>query len=625
MTTRNTQARLLFEGGWATDFGPTAHVGIGQDGTVRVPYLVDAENVVYDLDGGPKKIGGTERLNSTALQVGDAAGTVIRGLFDYWSLGVTGSSHAQHRVVHVGDELMADAADGNFTSILGSLDARVTTAIPSYAVFDDDLIIMSDLDAEVPLRWTGGGNASVLGTNTPSCAFGAFHKNRFWMAGDVTKKSRLYYSEPLPNGANGDWNEVEAGFIDVDPDDGDEIRGIVSHKKILWVFKGPYFGSIHTISGDTPLGGVTAFASSTQPQPFELDIFVKGLGAAGHNSIFRFQDDIGFIDAKTGSIRSLNATDKFGDFREAALSLPINDYLLERVNKTQLKKAWAVQDVTHGTVLISLATDSSATNNTILSMDYRFDPPRWSSWPAIAAECMASVIDVTRSSRQTPFIGDTSGFVRRTNAANRSIDETTAINYKVTLPYLDFGNPVAKKTFARGSVGIQPKGDYNGTFGWSRDNNAQQTTTFSQGGGDVLAGSGTSGTFLSVAPGVPGKISIFDSGNSVVAGQNLEITNSTLYNGTYLVSSVLGSLIFLPGTFTSTDTGSYAASTTANFFILGTSQLSGARFVDRFFALEEGGEFRSIQFQITNSGLNEDIDVHSIFAEMEVGADSTEN
>ena len=352
---------------------------------------------------------------------------------------------------------------------------------------------------------------------------------------------------------------------------------------------------------------------------------MKGLGAAGHNSIFRFQDDIGFIDAKTGSIRSLNATDKFGDFREAALSLPINDYLLERVNKALLKKAWAVQDVTHGAVLISLATDSSTTNNTILSMDYRFDPPRWSLWPAISAECMASVIDQSRSNRQTPFIGDTSGFVRRTNAANRSIDETTAINYKVTLPYLDFGNPVAKKTFARGSVGIQPKGDYNGTFGWSRDNNAQQTTTFSQGGGDVLAGSGTSGTFSSVAPGVPGKISIFDSGNSVVAGQNLEITNSTLYNGTYLVSSVLGSLIFLPGTFTSTDTGSYAASTTANFFILGTSQLSGARFVDRFFALEEGGEFRSIQFQITNSGLNEDIDVHSIFAEMEVGADSTEN
>jgi hypothetical protein len=63
----------------------------------------------------------------------------------------------------------------------------------------------------------------------------------------------------------------------------------------------------------------------------------------------------------------------------------------------------------------------------------------------------------------------------------------------------------------------------------------------------------------------------------------------------------------------------------ANSFILGTSTLAGAQFVNRFFSLEEGGEFRSIQFQITQSGLNEDIAIHSLFAEVEPGADSMEN
>jgi hypothetical protein len=216
--------------------------------------------------------------------------------------------------------------------------------------------------------------------------------------------------------------------------------------------------------------------------------------------------------------------------------------------------------------------------------------------------------------------------VRRTNTANRSIDGTTAINYKVTLPFLDFGNPVAKKTFARGAVGIEPKGAYNGTFGWTRDDNAQQTTAFSQGGGDVLAGSVTSGTFPTVSAGSSGKIVLIVAGHSVSAGDVLVITDSTFYDGTYSVSGTIASLIIIgPATFVGTDTGSYAASTTANFFVLGTSTLAGSQFVDRFFSLEEGGEFRSIQYQITQTGLNEDIAIHSLFAEVEPGADSTEN
>ncbi len=687
MTTQNVQAKLLFNGGWATDFGPTSTVALQQDGTIQIPFLVNAENLVYDLDGGPRKIDGTERVNSTAL----ASGSTIRGLTDFWILG-TGASATQHRVLHVNNDVMKDDADGTFTSILASAD-RVTTSIPSYSVFDDDLMIMSDAD-EAPLRWTGSGNASTLGTNTPKFAFGITHKNRFWGAGAIANKSRLFYSEPLPNGANGNWDEVEAGFIDIDPDDGDEIRGLVSHKGEVWVFKGPYLGSIHRIAGDTPLGGVTAFGSSTQPIPFSREIFVRGLGAAGHNSIFRFRDDIGFIDAKTGSIRSLNATAAFGDFREASLSLPINDFLLERVNKGRLQRAWAVSDVSHGYVLITLAIDGSTTNNIVLCMDHRFETPRWSQWPAVVAESMTSVIDPTRSLRQTPFIGDTSGFMRRLGAANKSIDGITAINFKATLPYINYGNPVSFKTFSRGSVGIEPRGNYNGTFGWSRDNNAQQTTTFSQGGGDVLAGDVTTGTvtltggtstFISFLTSTAHGLSVGDvisyrgdSGaitaiaqnstditvtagtHSLLVGDLVTIGATTDYNGEFTVTAISAGVSFdVTATFTSDQTGTFAASnynakhtivtiasttifhvpgaviadtpgtwersTTANFFVLGTSTLSGSRFVDRFFSLEEGGEFRSIQYEITQTGLNEDIALHSIFTEIEPGADSTEN
>jgi len=618
MTTKNVQIRMLFGGGWATDLGPTAHTPPDPTGQLTVPFFVDAENCVYDLDGGPRKIGGTERIYSTAL----GSPSTIRGLMDYWAFGALGSP-SQHRVVHVGADVMADNGDGSFVTVLASAD-RDVNSIPSYAVNNDQLIIMSDAD-EAPLKWNNTGDASVLGTNTPKFSFGVNHRNRFFASGNQALPSRLYYSEPLPNGADGDWDAVEAGFIDINPSDGDAITGLVSHKRILWIFKGPNDGSIHTLSGDTPLGGVTVFATALSPVPFTLNLFIQGVGAAGHNSIFRFRDDVGFIDGKTGSVRSLNATDQFGDFREASLSLPINDYLLDRVNTGALKGAWAIDDVSSGASLMTLPVDTSTSNNVILNMDYRFDPPRWSQWPAVSAQCLASVIDPGRANRQTPFIGDTSGFVRRTNAANRSIDETTAINYKLTLPYLDFGNPVAKKTFARGSVGIQPKGAYNGTFGWSRDDNAQQTITFDQSTGDVLAGSADSDDILSCIQNGSDVRFTTDGAHGLVVGDIVALSGTTTYDGIETITAKTSGTFDVTATFVATTTGTVQISSTANFFTLGTSVLGGSRFVDRFFALEEGGEFRSIQFQITQGVLNQDIEVHSLFAELELGADSTEN
>ena len=67
-------------------------------------------------------------------------------------------------------------------------------AIPSYAAFDDYLVIMSDAITDVPRYWDQT-TAKVLGTNTPRCSFGITHANRFWMAGDYAEPSRLYYSQ----------------------------------------------------------------------------------------------------------------------------------------------------------------------------------------------------------------------------------------------------------------------------------------------------------------------------------------------------------------------------------------------------------------------------------------------
>ena len=109
------------------------------------------------------------------------------------------------------------------------------------------------------------------------------------------------------------------------------------------------------------------------------------------------------------------------------------------------------------------------------------------------------------------------------------------------------------KTLSAASLGLQPKNNANVTFGWSRDNNAQQTQTVTQGGGAVWGPAD------------------------------------------------------------------------ANVFTWDQSVWGGGRFVDRFLELEEGGEFRDVQFQVTHSANNQDIELHSIGAQITAGSLSTEN
>ncbi len=525
MGSRAPVLRHVFAGGWATDFGPNSDVGPDQSNQVPIPFLVDAENVLYEFDGGPHKMPGTTKLNSSQLE----SGAVVKGLFDYWDTG-SGASSTQHRIVHVGTTIKRDDADGTFTDLFTGL---TSGAVPSYAVLEDLLVMANDSSGDVPRSWDGT-TAQNLAGSPPNFAFSRTHKNRMWASGVEGNASRLYYCALLDPA---DWIGSGSGSIDIDPNDGDRITGIASHRNELWVFKGPYKGSIHRITGSAPTGA-DSFARTT---------FATGVGAVGQNTIFRFADDLGFMWSD-GTVRSLAVTEEFGDFKETALSRPINvGFLNERVNIARLKHAWAVADSVLGIVAIAIPIDANTNNNAVLAMDFRFQPARWSFLPAIEAGCIASVIDPTNNDRRILMLGGNDGHVRKWGQATRTNDGT-GISYKVTTPNLSYGSPAVMKTLLAASLGLQPKNDADVTFGWQRDNNAQQTQTVTQGGGAQL-----------------------DS------------------------------------------------------FTLGTSLLGGGQFLDRFLDLTEGGEFRSVQFQVIHSTNNEDIELHTIGAQVKAGALSLEN
>ena len=522
MPSRKQTFRHVFGGGWASDFGSEAEVGSAGDGLIQIPFLLDSLNTYYHLDGGAHKIGGTSKMNATVANSGEE----IIGLFDYWK-GAGGSS-TQKICIHTGTTFQVASMDGTFSAPLGATGLTNDTPV-NYSTFDDLLIVGSVGD--VPKSYDQTTFQTLAGA--PNFAFSETHKNRSWAAGVAATPSRLFYSafvDPT------DWTGAGSGYIDIDPADGDGITALASHKDNLWVFKGPYKGSIHRIIGSAPTGG----------DSFGRQTFMRGIGAVGQNTVFRFKDDIGFMWSD-GSVHSLASTAAYGDFNEAALSRPINGWLLEFVNHSRLKYAWAATDSVRGQVVFTIPINGGTTNSHHVVMDYRFDPVRWSRWGAFHSGSLAAVSD---GAVPQIFSGGNDGYVRKLNTLNRTLDTGASIPFVVKTPFISYGNPHKYKTIERASLGLNPIGNWDVEFNWTRDNNNQQTQSVSQGG----------------------------TGNPL-------------------------------------DTG----------FWLDVSTLGGASFNQRFMSLEEGGEFRTIQYEVVNNMAGEDLELHNIGATIGLGADSSEN
>lgn len=451
---------LGFAGGWAQDFGPS-FTGAPQANALSLPFLSTADNVYFELDGAPHKIGGATRLNSAAVE--ETTPAIFHGIYDAWYQGTTGTE-TQKRVAYAGTKILKEDVDGTWDTLATGLE---NSKQPCFEMFGDLVIMATNSTVDVPQKWNGSAaSTSNLGGSPPKFAFHAKHKNRMWAAGVPSRPSRLYYSAALDGE---DWTGGTAGAIDIDPDDGDRIVGLISHKNELLVFKGPNRLSIHRITGSSP-------------SDFARVPFVTGVGGINQNTIFRVNDDVVFGSPR--GLHSLAATAAYGDYVEAFLSRPILTYYQDSLNHNVLDTAWGVNYQARGLALWTFAKSGGSTKNIYLVYDYRFQPGRWSSWgmnsPYVDASCLAVLQTTARKHRL--FAGGYDGFAWELDRADRVIHTATAYGSLVESPFLNMGTSAIKKTAAGTFHSFQPKGDYNYTFGYIRDTNAEQTVTVSQGG-----------------------------------------------------------------------------------------------------------------------------------------------
>ena len=448
---------VSFNGGLATDFGPSFPGGADK-GSLALPFLLQADNVYYELDGAPRKIGGASRVNSTAV-----SGGAFHGLTDVWFQG-TGGSETQKRFAYVGTRLLKEDVDGTWDELTTGLeDARE----PAFEIFGDKVFWASTSTVDVPRTWDGSaGTTSAVGGSPPNFAFMCKHKGRMWAAGVASNPSRLYYSV---FGNAEDWTGAGSGSIDVDPNDGDRLTGLKSHKNELIVFKGPNRLSVHRITG-------------SDPSDFARLPFVSGVGGVNHNTIFGVGDDIVFASPR--GLHSLAVTADYGDFLEAFLARPILSRYQDDLNHSVLNTGWGVNYQARGLAVWLFAKSGGTQKNVYLVYDYRFKPGRWSTWgwdvPWLVGNCLA--VMQTSARRHRLFVGTTDGYAYECDTATRTVSTASAYTAAWKSPFLNFGSSAHLKTLEGAWFSFQPKGNYPFTFGYTRDGNAETTTTINQGG-----------------------------------------------------------------------------------------------------------------------------------------------
>ena len=136
-------------------------------------------------------------------------------------------------------------------------------------------IMTNKLDA--PMVWDGYNPIAVLGGSPPHAQYVAAHKNYLFMAGTSEGPSRLYFSEVLNLES---WPVLN--FIDISPNDGDWITGLLPYDDYLIITKNR---SVWLLIG-------------SGPSDFEMRRIHDGIGCVAPRSLVRVVDSFAFVSTE---------------------------------------------------------------------------------------------------------------------------------------------------------------------------------------------------------------------------------------------------------------------------------------------------------------------------------------
>ena len=454
-----------FRGGLRTDMIPQVHF----DKWLEDPWFTRCENRLFEQSGAARKLGGSTRINTTAI----TGSPDVMGMYDFWLTGASGSFTQKFMAVTGDSKIYKEDMDGVFDDITGA--ATITaSAIPVFETFADLLMIFFSTN-DTPLKWNQTGNVASLGGSPPAGRGCVIHANRAWIFGENANPSRWRYS------AYGDpetWSGSDSGTLTIDDDDGDRIICGESYKDRLITWKGPNKGSIHFVEGLTPAD-------------FAVRKMIIGNPMQGPNGAVGVGDDIWFL-TRSG-VYSLAATERYGNFTQSDLARFNKGLFRDTINLNQLARSWG-QHYAHKSCAIWTLTQSGITDpDLILSISYARlaeQGLQTSTWPRRG--CFSAAIRNNPTTRLDELIsGTTDGFCERQDTATRTLANNNAYNFLMETPQLivapiEAGDqPV---TLQRSYMKSRPLGAWNVTVDVQRDARAAESYNFDQGAASFLLG-----------------------------------------------------------------------------------------------------------------------------------------
>lgn len=394
-----------------------------------------AQNVYFDKTGCPVKRPGVFNLTSSSISSGHA----LLGIYEYVKQGTSGLPSTKKMYV-INTYLIAENQASETASTANAVKSDLTAdCIPDFAILQDKLYIAngSDVlqvyDQSTCADISDPPTSNLTGSFTPSII--ETHQHCLWAAGIPGNPSRVYKSVALTGNdfdtgiatytSDGLALVAAAGYLDVRPDDGTKITGLVGdHFGQLVIFKQE---SIHRVVGATK-------ADYCMP-PSGI---INGIGAY-KGTVVRAHNDIYFASRK--GIHSLSTVEQYGDNKETYLSMPIQEYY-DGLDHGEISKCASAHWPEYSMILWSLTLQGGDNNNIILA--YNYDIKGWAIWTGLEITAMGGI---TEHGKKGIWVGDNDG---KLNKFSFSMKDDYGEAYTAMLRgRVDCGDPMLNKGFRR--------------------------------------------------------------------------------------------------------------------------------------------------------------------------------
>jgi hypothetical protein len=234
---------------------------ISSDPTILDPnYLVTADNITYLEGGQRKKRPGLLAYQPSSSFAGSSTNRMVstvanvRAISDSWDYSSGGLNPVQRLIAVTGNSLFRSTGDGLWTAITATSSFGNTGNRAGIMLGQDHAVISAPSMQPVAYNLAATTIVSpTSGANWPLFENAVYHQTRMVMLGISTAASDIRLTAA---GNIFDSTGVDSVTLPIDPGDGDRVMGASqTFFRNLYIFKGPQFGSVHEISGNTSTRG----------------------------------------------------------------------------------------------------------------------------------------------------------------------------------------------------------------------------------------------------------------------------------------------------------------------------------------------------------------------------------